>query len=191
MNSLPALAESIVSAPEQVAQEALGRLGEWAPRIRRMVGQMNQAPWFSRLGDPSDYANGAAHLRSLKRGPLRRVKSVGDFASALSLRRDELTIDDQIWELLAKLGKDQNLLEIMGAAEDYWIARFNFEFTSPQISQDQIDELLPFIRSDIVGSLREAVLGDGVGIYYFSDALFWYKRGHLRCGLEDGYELIY
>jgi hypothetical protein len=191
MDSKFALAESIVRSPDDIAKDAARRLQEWAPRVRRIVGSLNSIHWFSRAGDTSDYANGQGHLRSLRRGARRRVKPVGDIDSALRHRRDELKIDDQIWTLLNDLGKDQNLLGVMMAAEEYWVASFDFEFESTEIPQDQIDELLPFIRSDIVGALREAVLGDGVGIYYFSDALFWYRKGHFRCGVKDGFELVF
>jgi hypothetical protein len=96
-----------------------------------------------------------------------------------------------MWTLLGELGKEQNLLETMIAAEDYWIAAFDFDMASARVGQDTVDELLPFVRSDIVGSLREAVLGDGIGVYYFSDAVFWYRKGHMRCGVRDGLELVY
>jgi hypothetical protein len=191
MDSQLALAESIIRTPNQVATTARHRLDNWEPRIRRIVASLNKLDWFSRVGEASDFANGNGHIRSLRRGARRRVEAVQTTESALALRRDELVIDDRIWRLLADLGKDQKLLDVMSAAEEYWVASFDFDFKSRRLSQDELDELLPFVRSDIVGALREAILGDGVGIYYFSDALFWYRKGHLRCALKDGVELVY
>jgi len=185
------LAESVLRNPNELARDASSRLGAWEPWIRRIVTDMNKVHWFARVGEISDYTNGNGHLRSLRRGARRRVKAVDDVDLALSLRRDELQIDDQYWGLLENLGRNQNLFEIMIAAEDYWVAAFNFGLHSPRVSEDKVDQFLPFVRSDIVGALREAVLGDGAGIYYFSDALFWYRKGHFRCGLRDGFELVY
>lgn len=191
MNSRVAIAHTVAERPEDLADDALRRLADFAPRIRRIVGGLNEVEWFSRLGLTSDFDGGARGMRSLRRGAKRRVKPVEDMRSALALRRDEVSVDDRIWTLLAELGKEQNLLDAMVAAEDYWIAAFDFDMGSAQVGQDTIDELLPFVRSDIVGSLRETVLGDGIGVYYFSDALFWYRKGHMRCGVRDGLELVY
>jgi hypothetical protein len=161
--------------PADLERHALKKLDRWRTPVRQFVERVNKIRWMARAGLPEPWD-----------GEVVRVWNVEAANQADSAFTPVL---DAVWTSLEDIGTAAGRLEVMRAAEDYWIVRFD---PHPRDRRSWPDLLAAQIHTDLVGALRELVLDDMVSIRYFRDSLAWYERGHWRCGVaEDGRQVVW
>lgn len=163
--------------PVDLGTHAWDRLGRYRLPVRRLVRRLNRIHWMEHAGEPAPWDETVVRVRHLEEA--KRV-------------RDETLrpLVNTVWQALEEIGRAAGRLELMQAAEDYWIAEFDPQFDQEPSYTHNL--LLAPIHSDLVGALREIVLDDVVSIRFFRESITWYERGHWRCGIrEDGRRVVW
>jgi len=153
---------------ERDAREALG---PYLPRVERLIRRVNRVRWLARVAEAEPWDKDVERVQSLEEAKERYWSFV--------------PVMDAVWKAQTEIGEASGRAGLLGAAEDYWIARFNprFDVHEPSYTHEL---LFAAVRNDVVGALREAVLEDLVPIRFFRDAIRWYERGHWRAAITPG-----